>query len=172
MQWTIVRFHQSPKWVKADRAQYLWPSSGPITIVVMTLLSLSAAAIVYILAIETAISLYYLPMTHFLLRVSWYWSDSKEMRLLFISVSFPFGLLILHIAKYMIYLSTIVMTHFTYSNTKRLSRCTSPANRLISMICHVHQVICLLRRQLDAVHLSDFIFWPKEMFFFWGGWLV
>ena len=31
-------FRQSPKWVKADRAQYVWTSSVPITIVVMTLL--------------------------------------------------------------------------------------------------------------------------------------
>ena len=30
-------FRQSRKWVKVDRAQYVWSSSGPITIVVMTL---------------------------------------------------------------------------------------------------------------------------------------
>ena len=31
-------FHQKPKWVNADRAQYVWSSSGPFTIVMMTLL--------------------------------------------------------------------------------------------------------------------------------------
>ena len=34
-------FHQSPKWVQTDRAQHVWSSSSPITIVVMTLLSIS-----------------------------------------------------------------------------------------------------------------------------------
>ena len=36
----LYSFRQIPKWVNADRAQYVPSSSGPITIVVMTLLTL------------------------------------------------------------------------------------------------------------------------------------
>ena len=44
--WLVVKwcneqsylFRQSHKWAKADRAQYVWSSCGPITIVLMTLL--------------------------------------------------------------------------------------------------------------------------------------
>ena len=48
LHWLVVKwcseqsysFRQSSKWVKADRAQYVWSSSGPITLVVMTLSNL------------------------------------------------------------------------------------------------------------------------------------
>ena len=38
IQWAIVQLSPKPQWVNADRAQYVRSSSGPITIVVMTLL--------------------------------------------------------------------------------------------------------------------------------------
>ena len=61
--WLVVKwcneqsysFRRSPKWVKADQAQYVYSSSSPITIVVMTLSSLLRKSAVISLSLIFAV---------------------------------------------------------------------------------------------------------------------